>query len=338
MSDKQYHYLDANRGQHGPVSEDELKQLARDGQITPQSLVWMSEWSDWRPAATLSDLFEDLPAQPPAMPSGAAQAAQAGSVASMPSGGMPAESDWQQPRSTWGGPALPSPNYTAKGFKSMFVWWLISFAVSAAVMMLVGILIAVGVVLEDEGQYRESEQVFIAAVVFAIPAALVGLGGYVLWAIMVYRWWRQIQDGFATTTAGKATGFQFIPIFSWYWWFIMVRKLPADLAAYGARHGITVTPASQGLATTAAVLFVVSGTVGSCVGAFSLPISLAFLVVLVICAWQFTRASMDIANHRRDGGVICPKCRYHLGGVTGRCPECGEPIGRGGQEMQNTLV
>lgn len=306
MSDSQFHYLDEHREQQGPVSEEGLKQLASEGRISAETLVWTPAWTDWRPASSVAGLFE----QP------ATEAIARAAV--------------QQPvqASVWGGPARPSPNYSPKSFKTLFTWWVITFAIAMGASMIMGAMVGVAAAMESNGNYRGAEQLYIASLIFVIPVVLVGIVGYVLWAVMVYRWWRQIQDGHASTTPGKATGFQFIPLFNLYWWFVMIWKLPQDLAAYGVRHGLTVRPASSTLAMATCVLFVSSSTIGSCLGVLGLPLTLAFFVLLIISALQFTRASMDIAANRTDGPAICVNCNYNLAGVTsGRCPECGRPFG-----------
>ena len=322
MSDRQFHYLDENRQQQGPVGEDELAALAGEGRLSRDTLVWTPEWVDWQPASSVEGLFE---------PEGvSAVAGAAASVGAASTQEAIAQAAVRQPASAsvWGGPALPDPGYTAGTFKSLYGWWIVTFVIAAAGMTLALVLFMLGAIAEGNGNRRESEQMYIMGAIAFLPTMLVGIIGYVLWAVMVYKWWRQLQDGQATTSAGKATGFQFIPFFNLYWWFVMIWKLPENQAAFAARHGIQIRPASSGLAMTTCVLFVTSNVIGYCAGAFGLPLSVAFWVVLIISAWQISRASKDIAS--RAGSMTCYRCGYDLRqATTDRCPECGTPIGQG---------
>ena len=68
--------------------------------------------------------------------------------------------------------------------------------------------------------------------VFELPV----VAGTVLQYILIYRLWQMIQDGFARTTPGKAVGFMFIPLFSFYWLFVVYFGLARDQKAYIERH------------------------------------------------------------------------------------------------------
>jgi hypothetical protein len=50
-------YYVRNGAQNGPVSFDELKNVAASGQITPADLVWQQGTADWVPAQTVQGLF-----------------------------------------------------------------------------------------------------------------------------------------------------------------------------------------------------------------------------------------------------------------------------------------
>ena len=43
---------------HGPISSKQLKELADSGKIQPTDLIWKQGFSDWRPAAILTVLFD----------------------------------------------------------------------------------------------------------------------------------------------------------------------------------------------------------------------------------------------------------------------------------------
>jgi len=58
----------------------------------------------------------------------------------------------------------------------------------------------------------------------------------VLQFVLLYRFWQIDQDGFASTTPGKAVGYLFIPIFNIYWLFRAYCGLANDQNRYIARH------------------------------------------------------------------------------------------------------
>lgn len=57
--------------QSGPVTFDQLKELARGGGLNAKDLVWTSSMKDWQPAGEVEGLFENpaFTGQPPADPS-----------------------------------------------------------------------------------------------------------------------------------------------------------------------------------------------------------------------------------------------------------------------------
>jgi membrane protease subunit (stomatin/prohibitin family) len=61
-------YAAINNQQAGPFSETELRQLAGQGQITPESLVWKQGLPDWTAAKNLPELSGIFRAGPPPLP------------------------------------------------------------------------------------------------------------------------------------------------------------------------------------------------------------------------------------------------------------------------------
>ena len=51
-----------NRKKHGPVSSQELRQLAKAGTLLPSDLIWKEGMNDWRPAKDAKQLFEGVQA------------------------------------------------------------------------------------------------------------------------------------------------------------------------------------------------------------------------------------------------------------------------------------
>ena len=62
-------YLGLNGKQSGPHSFDQLKQMVKTGDFTPNHLVWRSGMSAWQPASAVTDLTEILILPAPSMPS-----------------------------------------------------------------------------------------------------------------------------------------------------------------------------------------------------------------------------------------------------------------------------
>lgn len=52
---------------HGPISSTELKQLATEGQLSPDDLVWREDMKDWKKASSVKGLFPE-PSTPPETP------------------------------------------------------------------------------------------------------------------------------------------------------------------------------------------------------------------------------------------------------------------------------
>lgn len=66
----QWHYSKGGE-RHGPVSSEQLKQLAASGQIQPTDLVWRDGMAEWQKASAVKGLFPSQtssPAEPPPIP------------------------------------------------------------------------------------------------------------------------------------------------------------------------------------------------------------------------------------------------------------------------------
>ena len=138
----------------------------------------------------------------------------------------------------------------------------------------------------------------IASVLLAI--ILVGFGtlvaAIVLTSIFYYKAWKQIQDGYQRTSAGKAVGFCFIPIFHFYWMFVAAHGLAQDINSYLRRNKIAVPEVSEGLALAFSILFVVSFV--PILGYFT---GVGVLVTGLILMHQVKVASMAIAKFKSPG-------------------------------------
>lgn len=59
MSNPQYYYMDASGQQVGPVSFDDLRQLASNGTIQRETLVWCEGMAEWAAASGVDGLFPE---------------------------------------------------------------------------------------------------------------------------------------------------------------------------------------------------------------------------------------------------------------------------------------
>lgn len=63
----QWHYS-SNGQQYGPVTSDDLRELALDGDLLPDDLVWREGMADWAPASKVKGLFDGVTTKPPPKP------------------------------------------------------------------------------------------------------------------------------------------------------------------------------------------------------------------------------------------------------------------------------
>ncbi|MEI6704747.1 MAG: hypothetical protein WCL71_14635, partial [Deltaproteobacteria bacterium] len=84
----------------------------------------------------------------------------------------------------------------------------------------------------------------------------------VFWCILLFRQWSLLQCHGARTTPGKAVGFCFIPLYSFYWWFVAYAGLATDTNNYLSNAKISSTRMSFGLAVTQCVLLILLFTIG----------------------------------------------------------------------------
>ena len=89
-------YYSENGKQAGPVTGDALRQMASEGRLKPQDLVWREGMGDWKPAASVAELAGYL-----AGPSAPA----AGGPPALPPGFAP-----PPPRAGMGYPGTPQPS------------------------------------------------------------------------------------------------------------------------------------------------------------------------------------------------------------------------------------
>jgi len=80
----------------------------------------------------------------------------------------------------------------------------------------------------------------------------------VIFALLLYKSWRAIQDGQVRTTPGKAVGFLFIPFYNFYWAFVAYWGFAKDYNQYIVRHAIDAKPLTEGLYLASCILILAS--------------------------------------------------------------------------------
>lgn len=167
----------------GPVGEDMVRALIKNGIITRQTLVWKGGMQDWTPAGE-TELADDLP-----------------------------------PVTSNSGLAL----YQPQSFKTLWLWCACLFGAGLPLCFII---------------------------IGAVPL----IASLVIGMILLYRYWRIIQDGKARTSPGKAVGFCFIPLFNLYWSFEALFGLAKDMNAYCDERGIAGSRVNEKLALLSCVL------------------------------------------------------------------------------------
>jgi hypothetical protein len=90
---------------------------------------------------------------------------------------------------------------------------------------------------------------FVVLIMYGLLTTLVSM--------LVYKSWNAVQDGHQRTSAGKAVGFLFIPLFNFYWIFQAFAGYAKDYNAYLNRYDLNFKILNKDLILTFCVLFLV---------------------------------------------------------------------------------
>jgi hypothetical protein len=113
-----------------------------------------------------------------------------------------------------------TPRVAPNGLKTLFTWYFITTIAYA-------VLYTVFIILIPKSNFST-----FTGCIYG-PLAMTSAA---LQYILLYKFWKIIQDGFAKTTPGKAVGYSFIPFFNFYWLFIAMGSLAGELNHYILRH------------------------------------------------------------------------------------------------------
>jgi len=305
-----------------------IEQLAAEG-LERDTLVWHTGQADWVRADQLPALDELMLTIPPPVPRPPGPAAPLAAPSPIVVPAPPALTyDLAFPAS-W-------VRYRPGVFKTLYAWFLVSLGLSC--------LVAVGAVVffilvenERHAAYeaqvelnnpvvfrdivnREAHRARINASLRRVNnfiqfgflsvalAALTLVGALVLFYVLLYKAWNQIQDGHARTSASKAVGFLFIPFFNLYWLFVAIYGLAWDLHNYVVRrrlygrHNLLPYPVSPGLGLACCILMVCN--LIPFLNFVTVP---ATLIVLVIWLGAMRSASANIAAARLAEATWAPE-------------------------------
>jgi hypothetical protein len=266
-------YILMNGQRKGPLT---LEQLATEG-LERDTLVWHRGQPDWARADQVPALGELMLAIPPPVP-------RTPEALTPPAPPPPAQPPAPELRpedfelaGTW-------VRYKPATFRTLYFWYVLLLGLSFA-LAVTGVVL---LILAGNERYSRHERFLVNAqfnqwaerwvdddaarsrartktvfgVVSLILADLALIATVVLFCVLLYKAWNQIQDSYARTSASKAVGFLFIPFFNLYWLFVAVYGLACDLHNYVVRrrlygrYDLTPYPVSPGLSLACFILLV----------------------------------------------------------------------------------
>jgi hypothetical protein len=108
------------------------------------------------------------------------------------------------------------------------------------------------------------------------------LFGAMLFTLSLYhRAWLAIQDGFARTTPGRAVGYSFIPLFNWYWIFVVMVGFVSDYNAFAERKKLDRELLSGGIFWALAGCWVLSSLPRLQGGGFFIFVAMVLSIIAV---------------------------------------------------------
>jgi hypothetical protein len=284
------YFLVINNERVGPLPEDKL--LAAG--MKADTLVWREGMENWMTASNVEGLKSLFPTVPvggftpglpptmptfaPAMPARAAQVPQEMPYGAMPSGPPPAAAPWSRPYPISYGP--PDPPRT---FNLLYFWYI---GVLGAAVALTIVFIVLMTVLDSMRGNRDTMEIL--SIFFVFTMVGLGIAYVVLQKVLLYKMWKQIQDGHASITPGMAVGLCFVPLFHLVWYFFAYYGLAKEQNGYLYRYGIPGRYSSEAMALTTCILNVIVLYINLIAVFILMPITMLFL----------KNTAMDIAQAR----------------------------------------
>jgi len=195
----------------GPINVDQIEQRLLEGKITRITSVRREDRIEWESLeeSDLVVIFRDNP----------------GALNPAPSREVPPPLPLLQP--------LVKINELTALFWVWFGLYLALIMVMDIYMIVIAKIYPSFILMPDESTYLSK---ILPLTILVILQSLLGNGSTVLDFILLYNFWKTIQDGRASTTPGKAIGFLFIPFFNLYWVFRALYGLARDQNRFIAYH------------------------------------------------------------------------------------------------------
>lgn len=235
-------YYNLNNKPAGPVDESTLLHLLQIGVITTRTLIWKEGLATWvelsqtgliQPPAPTSTWQQTTPLQAfqqpvTPQPFNSFQQEQVNQPQPSPvtqnpvqvsSPAQPGQGNYQQFQS-YSQTAYNYAKNKPSGVTGIYIAWIIVFGLN---------FLITNFAFYIEALYQIYQVVNVTIYVLDIAAAILLL-------IFFGKCWRIVQDGYASTTVGRAIGYLFIPIFGYIWLFKAYHGLAKDLNQFIDRH------------------------------------------------------------------------------------------------------
>ena len=273
-----WYYHDETK-QFGPFDAVQIVELIKNGTIKPHTQVWKEGTPAWSQASA-TELAQYLVQAPPSW-NQSIPALPSSPITSPPTAPI---SLGQKTVMTGMTASQPESAYMRKP-ESLKTRWR-----TMVILFIVGILLCFIPLLSDND----------LATYALHPAVATLFGGGILWFMLLYRYWKIIQDGKPRTTAGKAVGFCFIPLFNFYWMYVALVGLAKDMNTYCRERKIPAK-VNEGLALASYILNLLPMFLS---GDYKLTTGCIGVVLVIIFSKQCTDAAIMIIKAKQENKTI----------------------------------
>lgn len=223
---QQWHLLQDGQ-RFGPYSADQLVEYAADGRIVRDSMLWTEGLADWVKASEVEGLFPAAPAPlaaPAYVPGGANPPWMRGAAAQTP---------MARPGFGLVVQAVPGENYPPTDTKGAWFGLLVALAGGGGALGIVLVVLLVkALATAGEGGGRQ----IVPLVILLVLCGAAIITAAIIQYIYIGRLWSCLRYSNPRTTAGKAVGFLFIPLFNFYWIFTAFHGLAQDWNRITSQH------------------------------------------------------------------------------------------------------
>lgn len=295
MSNVQWFYADAQQQQQGPLTFEKIQQLAAEGTILPDTLIWNKDMPNWTAAKEVPHVLQ-IPGKAPPLTPPTQSNPYAAPLTGNPMGNAMAGT-------------YPIPRVK----KASFGLFLTTFLVGLG-LIVGGFGIFIAQVVEtisefyveieeqrgnpletredaakweadqEEAMRRKLETEFTnnpptsVIICFVGGFAVIGLA-WIIGCTILNKAWQIVQAGGARTTPSAGAWLMLIPLFNLYWMFVAVSGWAEDWNRIRASNGnlTSIPPVSKGLFLTTLIMFLLF------FGAIFIPVlNLIFMIAVPI--------------------------------------------------------